>query len=43
MNNNEIVNLALPMELESAATKQYVDDNCLSVFGTNKMLASLST
>ena len=27
----------LDPKLESATNKQYVDDNCLSVFGTNKI------
>ena len=41
MNNNQITNLAPPTARENAASEQYVDEQCLSVFGTNKMLASL--
>ena len=42
-NNNKIINLTLPMNIEDATNKEYVDDNFLKLDGTNSMSASLNS
>ena len=41
-NNNKIINLTLPTNIEDAVNKQYTDDNFLKLDGTNNMLANLN-
>lgn len=41
VNNNQIMNLALPTANEGAASKKYLDGNFLALAGMIKMLATL--
>ena len=43
MNNNAIINLALPTKLEDATTKQYVDENFLRIHWSNRMTGEVDT